>query len=35
MASFKADQAPAAVCQAFVMGHQHQRGAALLIELKE
>ena len=27
MASFKTDQAPAAMGQAFVMGHQHQGGA--------
>ena len=35
MASFKTDQAPAAMGQAFVMGHQHQGGAVLLVQFKE
>ena len=35
MASFKADQAPATMRQAFVVRHQHQGGAAFLIQFKE
>ena len=35
MASFKADQATAAMGQAFVVGHQHQGGAAFLVQFEE